>query len=128
MDLNELTNKELIKRKSLLKKELFDIDVLLDIETNKKYEHMIGKYYQLSDACFIKINEIEYVDRSYVHVYGTKIYSEKCDDYEFRIERNGSESFSIDCKPTETTKEEFLEFMNKTVNFYVDNINKEINK
>ena len=104
--------KEKIEKKQ---NEVRELNTQLKLKKNKQYEHLIGNYYQLAATCCFRVDEIEYVDSTHIHVLGLNIYGGEKYSNSMSVETSGFGSISTESDPTQISKEDFLDFFDKSV-------------
>jgi phosphoglucomutase len=109
--------KEKLKKKQ---SEVLELQNQIEKEENKEYHGLIGRYFRLSTTCYFRVDKIDYVDENHVHVNGLKLFF---DNNEFRIEIDGTESIYKFTKPTEISRDDFLNYIQSDIDMIKLKIN-----
>jgi len=108
-----MTLLELKAAKQSKRSDISELDKLIEIEENKEYGFLIGKYFQLAATCIFRVDKIDYVDEDRINCTGLHVHGGIKYSNEFRIDLNGDNGLSKDHSNTELTKEQFIEIMNQ---------------
>ena len=100
-------------------KEIRELEAQIELEENKEFQHLVGKYMKLASTCVIRIDRISYCDNHFVHIDGLKV---TCSGDGLDIELGGDEGFPKGARFQFITKSEFLEFMQKSIDTTIENV------
>jgi len=104
---------QLKEAKKSKQSDIYELNKLIEIEENKEYDFIIGKYFKLAATCIFRVDKIDYVDESIINCTGLHIHGGVAYSDEFRIDISGDNSLYKNDSNHEITKEQFIETMNK---------------
>jgi len=111
------TTKKQIEEKQ---KEIAVLREKLQAEVNGKFNHIIGKCYQLSATSIFRVDSIDYINEDKIECSGLHIYGNIKYANDFHIEKLGSGRLFVEEQNNEISKQQFIETMNLWYNEHRD--------